>query len=89
MAMQGLCCKWWRHIGLQLKKNRIGVGADGAGIYHWWKNGGTGSGSDLIPPAPQPNCGLLNMENDEAANMFILCYLKKTGVYAKLFEGIV
>lgn len=34
-------------------------------------NENTGAGSDLIPPAPRPNCGVLNMENDEAAKMFI------------------
>lgn len=44
-------------------------------------NDDTGSGSDLIPPAPQPNCGLLNMENDEAAKIYIFCYLKKTDIY--------
>lgn len=36
------------------------------------ENNDTGSGSDLIPPAPEPNCGLLNVENDEAAKMFTL-----------------
>lgn len=32
----------------------------------------TGAVSDLIPP----NCGVLNMENGEAAKMFIVCDAK-------------
>lgn len=33
------------------------------------QNGNTVAGSGLIPPAPLPNCDVLNMENDDAAEM--------------------
>lgn len=33
-------------------------------------NDDTGPGSDLIPPAHQPNCDVLNMESDEAVFFF-------------------
>lgn len=53
-------------------------------------NGNAGAGSDLIPPAPQPNLGALNMESDEAAKLFIFCCLKKkTGICVKQWRGCV
>lgn len=40
-------------------------------------NDNTAAGSDLIPPAPQPNCAALNMESNDAVKMFIFWYPKK------------
>lgn len=34
-------------------------------------NDNTAAGSDLIPPAPRPNCAALNMESNDAVKMFI------------------
>ena len=45
----------------------------GSVIDKYTDNTGT-AGSDLIPPAPG---GVLNLENDDAAKMFISCYLDK------------
>ena len=33
-------------------------------------NDNTSAGSDLIPPAPWPNCGGLNMESGDAGKTF-------------------
>lgn len=32
----------------------------------------TAARSDLVPPAPWPNCATLNMERDDADEMFVL-----------------
>lgn len=49
-------------------------------------NDNTGAGSDLISPAPQPDGGMLNMENYEASKML---NLNKSGICPRQCEGLV